>query len=63
MTEFRYSKFRFIRIMQAIRLLIADKEDTKQVFIILEALGRRSGEDGRRGDGQDGVSDLRLQIR
>jgi ubiquinone biosynthesis protein COQ4 len=43
MTEFRYSKFRFIRIMQAIRLLVADKEDTKQVFIILEALGRRSG--------------------
>lgn len=43
-TEVTYSKFRFIRMMQAIRLLIADKEDTKQVFVILEALGRRAGE-------------------
>jgi len=26
----------------AVKLLIADKEDTSQVFIILEALGKRS---------------------
>lgn len=32
------------RIVGAIRKLIADKEDTKQVFIILEALSGRSGE-------------------
>lgn len=34
------SSNRFVRIVKAVKALIHDKEDTKQVFIILEALGR-----------------------
>ncbi len=32
------------RALRAVRKLIADKEDTKQVFVILSALGGRSGQ-------------------
>jgi ubiquinone biosynthesis protein COQ4 len=35
---------KFKRIMGAIKQLIADKEDTKQVFVILEALSGKSGD-------------------
>jgi ubiquinone biosynthesis protein COQ4 len=38
------SKNKFIRIATALRQLVRDKEDTKQVFVILEALSGRSGE-------------------
>ncbi len=38
-----YSKFRFIRVMQATKRLVRNKEDTAQVFVILEALGQSSG--------------------
>ena len=34
---------RFRRAMTALKKLIADKEDTKQVFIILEAMAGNSG--------------------
>ncbi|GIR46356.1 MAG: hypothetical protein CM15mP55_3320 [Hyphomicrobiales bacterium] len=38
---FGFGKWR--TIATALQKLIADKEDTKQVFIILQAMGRRSG--------------------
>jgi ubiquinone biosynthesis protein COQ4 len=38
------SKNKIIRIFTALRNLVRDKEDTKQVFVILEALSGRSGE-------------------
>jgi len=40
MSEQALSSNRIVRIYRAMRELVRDKEDTKQVFIILEALGR-----------------------
>ncbi len=44
MAEEKMSSNRLVRIAKAMKELIRDKEDTKQVFIILEALGRGSAE-------------------